>query len=553
MGQGEPDGERGRGGDVPVLPAALAAVARLRAAAEEVMALPLWMLSDPEACLLVDEMFAGMNQSFAGYLRVLLELDSRPGAVEGARPDAVGQTYARHRLRRSPWQAAADMQLARALAPDADPAEGGLPRLWAALAAGEVSREHGHVAVKALNKVPDELLAEPMTPDEVAGSDLAGEQSESQPGSGTGTGEAGTGEAGTGEAGTGDEAAGRKFCRGDLLDRLLTDQCKRSDPGTIDKLGQYLQHAADPGGEKSFDPEGTQRRGLTIIRDCDGMEIIRGELDAANGAFFRAALDALSKPAPARTEQAQDGTLIEVKDHRTARQRRADAAGLMARLALDHLSSGRGSEPPRIVIHASVDELRRARQAAGAPASDAPEASTPAARGAEFADGGTVPPRVLSRLACDAVLERALLARNGAILDLGRSTRTISPAQRRALTARDQGCVIPGCTAPAHWTEGHHIRWWQRDHGPTDIGNLALLCGRHHDEVHSGTWVLEMHDGIPWARPPAWLDRERRPIRNTYHDDVETFHRTGAQLRLGFDEITQDPSPPGDPRPEQEA
>ena len=67
-------------------------MARLRAAVAEVLALPLWMLSDPEACLLVDEMFAGMNQSFAGYLRVLLELDSRPGAVEGARPDAVGQT-----------------------------------------------------------------------------------------------------------------------------------------------------------------------------------------------------------------------------------------------------------------------------------------------------------------------------------------------------------------------------------------------------------------------------------------------------------------------------
>jgi Domain of unknown function (DUF222) len=537
---------------------------------------PGWRLSDDRLREAVEQRFVAMNQSYAAYLELLAELDSRPGSVPGARPGAQARTFAVHKLHRSPYQAGMDARAAQALAPDADPALGGLPRLGAALRAGEVSREHAEVAVKAMRRVPGHLLAETMAVDEVADTDLADElpgADEAEP---------------DGEPGA--DEVGRSFCRGDLLDRLLSDQARRSDPGTIDRLAEYLQHAADPGGENSFDPEATQRRGLSIHRDVTGMEIIRGELDAANGAFFRAALDALSKPVPARTETAEDGTLIEVKDTRTLRERRADAAGLMGRLAMGALTTGRGAEPPRIVIHTTPGDLRTAMhrdnptpasqlarpieqpaqpthpaeqpaepthpaeqpaQRPGEPTEETPARagqagqaapaapSTPSTgwsrswQGAEFATGGFVPPRVLERMACDSLLQRALLSAKGAILDLGRDVRTVSPAQRRALVARDRGCVIPGCPAPAHHCEGHHVRWWRHD-GTTDIDNLALLCGHHHTVVHQGIWTLTMRDGVPWAIPPAWVDPERRPLRNTYRDDLGHFHRTGTQLRLGL-------------------
>jgi hypothetical protein len=114
--------------------------------------------------------------------------------------------------------------------------------------------------------------------------------------------------------------------------------------------------------------------------------------------------------------------------------------------------------------------------------------------------------------------------------------RTATPAQRRFLAARDGGCVIPGCHAPPGWCDAHHVDWWSTG-GATDVTNLALVCGRHHTDVHSGIWALEMNHGMPWARPPRWLDTRQQPVRNTYRD-----HRTAAeQLALELR-----PPPPDD-------
>jgi hypothetical protein len=134
-------------------------------------------------------------------------------------------------------------------------------------------------------------------------------------------------------------------------------------------------------------------------------------------------------------------------------------------------------------------------------------------------------------MACDALIERVLLAPTGAVLDLGRAVRTITAPQRRALTARDRGCVIPGCTALAEWCHGHHVVWWEH-FGPTDKNNLALVCTRHHGQVHAGIWNLKMIDGIPWARPPSWVDPQRRWTRNTYHHAKTQAAQLGIQLRL---------------------
>jgi hypothetical protein len=573
MDQGEPDNRHGDGSSAPE---PLAALAALREAALGALETPLWPLADGVLRAAVTEGFAAMNQAYAAYLRLIHELDSRPGSVEGARPGTTARTFLVHALRRSPFQASADVQAATALAPGADPAHGGLPRLGAALAAGRISREHAHVAVKAVRRLPGHLLRETLTADEATEAGLSGPNEDAD-----------------GAADAADAGGAASFCRGDLLDQLLADHCQQHDPATIDRLGEYLQHAADPDGSHSFDPEATQRRGLSITRDSTGMEIIRGELDPIAGALVRAALDALGRPRATRTETADDGTLIEIKDQRTARQRNADAAGEMARLALGALREGHPHEPPRLVLHTTAEEVAAAQAAAtsetgpatgdsghegsaegrvdeggvrsssssgdtggdgasgsgstmswpGGGQSFRPNSLRPAWRGSQLATGGSVPPAVLAQFACDAVLQKALLAPTGAILDLGRKTRTVTPAQRRALVARDKGCVVPACRAPAHWCEAHHVTYW-RHGGRTDIRNLAMVCGRHHTEIHAGIWHLTMRDGIPWAIPPSWVDPLRRPIRNTYRDDAEAFHHTGIQLRLGFD-------PPGPPRPKR--
>ena len=82
-----------------------------------------------------------------------------------------------------------------------------------------------------------------------------------------------------------------------------------------------------------------------------------------------------------------------------------------------------------------------------------------------------------------------IIERGGSALSVGRKTRAIPPAIRRALEARDGGCQFPGCTRKS-WLDAHHIQHWARG-GLTDLANLVQLCRRHHRLVHEGGWTIE--------------------------------------------------------------
>jgi hypothetical protein len=38
---------------------------------------------------------------------------------------------------------------------------------------------------------------------------------------------------------------------------------------------------------------------------------------------------------------------------------------------------------------------------------------------------------------------------------------------------------------PLRFTELHHLSWWKRDEGKTDLANCAPYCSYHHHELHS--------------------------------------------------------------------
>jgi hypothetical protein len=78
-----------------------------------------------------------------------------------------------------------------------------------------------------------------------------------------------------------------------------------------------------------------------------------------------------------------------------------------------------------------------------------------------------------------------------------RSARSASDAQWRALIARDRCCAYPGCHTKAQWCQAHHVKEYDRDTGPTDIDNMALLCSRHHHLVHSVGWSARMLENQP--------------------------------------------------------
>jgi hypothetical protein len=107
-------------------------------------------------------------------------------------------------------------------------------------------------------------------------------------------------------------------------------------------------------------------------------------------------------------------------------------------------------------------------------------------------------------VACDCNVTRILLGSDSAVIDVGRSKRVISPAQRRALNIRDEGCRWPGCDRPASWTSGHHFVHWIKG-GGSDLSNLVSLCYRHHGMAHEGRWQLVRTDeGKMLAIPPTW-------------------------------------------------
>ncbi|MFC4626830.1 DUF222 domain-containing protein [Promicromonospora alba] len=111
--------------------------------------------------------------------------------------------------------------------------------------------------------------------------------------------------------------------------------------------------------------------------------------------------------------------------------------------------------------------------------------------------GGRAPRALVRRLACHSAVTRIVFGPDGAVLDVGRAQRTVSGQMRRAVIARDQHCVYPGCDQPPSRCEVHHALTHWADGGDTSVTNSALLCWFHHQLVDAKG--ITMH----WTGKPA--------------------------------------------------
>jgi hypothetical protein len=107
---------------------------------------------------------------------------------------------------------------------------------------------------------------------------------------------------------------------------------------------------------------------------------------------------------------------------------------------------------------------------------------------AELSTGGRITATEARRLACNALVLPAVLSGAGEVLDLGRSRRLFSPAQRKALGIRDRICRAEGCDIPAAWCEAHHAAQPWASGGRTDLADGVLLCPFHHHRAHDARW-----------------------------------------------------------------
>ena len=133
---------------------------------------------------------------------------------------------------------------------------------------------------------------------------------------------------------------------------------------------------------------------------------------------------------------------------------------------------------------------------------------------ATFADGDVMATSTAQRLCCDAGVVIAMVNDKGQPLSVGRKTRTIPPAIKRALLVRDQTCRFPGCSHRS-FVDGHHIEHWANG-GKTALGNLILLCTAHHRLLHEGNFRVESDGADGWH---FYDERNRRivpqPVRVT--------------------------------------
>ena len=200
-------------------------------------------------------------------------------------------------------------------------------------------------------------------------------------------------------------------------------------------------------------------------------------------------------------------------DARTPDQRRAAALTDLAGLALDKGWIGGGAQVrPHISVHVPWETFCRLATSSGVDAgagADAGDGLGPLVEPAELDSGEPLPPSVLARIACDSSITRIVFGPTGEPLDVGRSQRTFTGAQRRGVIARDRFCRYPGCHRPPAFCEVHHVSWWIRDDGPTAVWKGILLCWHHHDLVHQRGLRIRRtpDDGWEFRRPDGTVIR----------------------------------------------
>ena len=117
---------------------------------------------------------------------------------------------------------------------------------------------------------------------------------------------------------------------------------------------------------------------------------------------------------------------------------------------------------------------------------------------------------MIEQVLCESNVSRIVTGPKGDILDVGRTSRTPTRAQRKAVIARDQHCRFPGCDRPAGWSEIHHVEAWQHG-GPTDLHNLVLLCSHHHHVVHQPGWIAKFQGADFVVVNPVGREHRSRP------------------------------------------
>ena len=235
-------------------------------------------------------------------------------------------------------------------------------------------------------------------------------------------------------------------------------------------------------------------RELSWYIDDDNYWVFKGRFTPEQGALLQKALEAAGDQLFDEQQQVPEVVSGEVSDNvpldRTTpepiSQKRADELARVVEGFLAGVNNDQsGGDRYMVNIHTDIETLKQ----------DGTGAES------EIEDRGHVPAETSRRLACDCSIVHWHEGKHGEPLNIGRKTRSIPPAIRRALKRRDHGCRFPGCTC-SRFVDAHHIQHWA-DGGETSMDNLVLLCRTHHRLVHEAGYGVQKtaNKGVVFSLP----------------------------------------------------
>jgi hypothetical protein len=304
----------------------------------------------------------------------------------------------------------------------------------------------------------------------------------------------------------------------DEAEKLLVGQAAGLPLDALSKLILRAEAWLDPDGVEPREAELRAQTSLTIRQDRTGMLIFTGKFDPVAGAPVKAAIEGIVTAqlraqrdaggvAAARGEGvagrtadpdpvATQGDAATDAVHRSIPQLQADALVHICEHVLGCTQTDLPLDGVTVVVRMTLEDLRAGDGAAEIDGIDAP-ISISSAR----------------KIAASASVIPCVLGGDSEILDWGRAKRLFTKAQKLALVERDGGCAM--CGMPPGFTKTHHIAWWDRDRGPTDLSNGVLLCESCHHRIHDNGWDIRI-EGVGvnakvWFLPPVFVDPSRTP------------------------------------------
>jgi hypothetical protein len=258
------------------------------------------------------------------------------------------------------------------------------------------------------------------------------------------------------------------------IDGVLADHASTSSIAEFDtfvkrEIKQFDQTAPD-------DRLDRQRRATRLRQwfDDDGMWNLKGRFDPCTGKDLARVLDEATRalrsnelPATAPADSIE-------------REQHLCALALAALVVSDGSGGSPGPGrpgPPLVVVDATQGD------GAGGPVVDwgYPVELPPSLLRDVW---GTTDPDVV-------IVSNGVVVHAAGRLNLGRTTRLASRAQRRALAGLYSTCAVPGCSVHYDRCKLHHVVSWS-DGGRTDLDNLLPTCQRHHTRLHDDGWKVTL-------------------------------------------------------------